>query len=81
MEKRLPEIDGKKYFRKNENERFSLINLWVEVKKILLNDKKCREGAELIGHSVGNQVLAFCYAGKAGGSLNQRAHGAREDAT
>ena len=41
----------------------------------------CREGAELIGHSVGNQVLAFCYAGKAGGSLNQRAHGAREDAT
>ena len=43
MEKRLPEIDGKKYFRKNEDERFSLINLWVEVKKTLVRDKKCRE--------------------------------------
>ena len=81
MEKRLPEIDGKKYFRKNENERFSLINLWVEVKKTLVRDKKCREGAKLIGHSAGNQVLAFCYAGKAGRFLNQRAHGAREDTT
>ena len=50
LEKRLPEIDGKKYFRKNENERFSLINLWVEVKKILLNDKMCREPS---GHNAG----------------------------
>ena len=71
----VPEIDGKKYFRKNENERFSLINLWVEVKKILLNDKMCREPS---GHSAGNQVLASCYAGKAWQFLNQRTHGARE---
>ena len=40
-------------FQKNENERFLIINLWVEIKKILLTDKKCREIVKPSGHSMG----------------------------